>query len=504
MISFFRKFSHKAELRDLHNRVESLTATLRTLQETLAKTPLAPPDAKSVLAPPKPEISNKPKQTGIPLAIVGTRGHGQKHVAAFLKLKGCHIHTICDVDTAVGKAAADKIAAATGHRPKVAQNFDDVLADPAVKAVSISTPHHWHALSTVRALRAGKHVYIEKPVTHSYAEGPVVLSAAAKYKRVVQAGTQLRSNTSLQAAGEYMRSGKLGDITLVHCIVHKDRPPVPLSNTNNIPKSVDYDIWCGPAEMDDVTRSKFHYHWHWLWRLGNGALGNNGIHRIDGARMALDLKGHGDLTLSMGGRYGPKDSGETPNNMLTLHKFGDTWILQDILGLKPKPFHGLENAIVFYGSKGTIVYKTGYAALVDGDFKEIERFEGKQQNHYDDFLKAVAKDDPKAVRGDLAEAILSGDLCHFGNISYRVGKLSNFDDAAHQLRDLKVPEIVSDRLNALKENLDQNGLGPEIMIGDVLYHSDNMANPVGNNPAAINLLSTTYRKGYALPTVADV
>jgi len=378
-------------------------------------------------------------------------------------------------------------------------DFNDVLADKSVEAVSISTPHHWHALATVRALKAGKHVYIEKPITHSFAEGPVVLAAAKKYGKVVQAGTQLRSNTSLQAAGDYMRAGKLGDITLVHCIVHKDRPQVPLSNSTVIPKTVNYDLWCGPAAMDDVTRSKFHYHWHWLWRLGNGALGNNGIHRVDAARIALDLKGYGDLTVSMGGRYGPQDSGETPNNMLTLHKFGGTWVLQDILGLNPKPFHGLENAVVFYGTKGTIVYKTGYAALVDKKFKEVERFEGKQLNHYADFLTAVKANQPDAVRGDLAEAILSGDLCHFGNISYRVGRDASFDDARAVLDELKVPPMVSERLTALEENLAQNDVAKEIVIGDVLHHTDDPAKPFGDHPAAQALLSTPYREGYVLP-----
>ena len=500
MIGFLRKFSHKKELRELRQSVDTLNVTIKAMQKTMAANTAAQKTAAQ-----KGAAVKKPKPTGIPLAIVGTRGHGQKHIAAFLKLKGCYIHTICDVDTRVGKAAADKIATATGHRPKVVQDLDKVLADPAVKAVSIATPHHWHALSTVRALQAGKHVYIEKPITHSYAEGPVVLAAAAKYNRVVQAGTQLRSNTSLAAAGDYMRAGKMGDITLVHCIVHKDRPPVPLSNTNNIPATVDYDLWCGPADKDAVTRSKFHYHWHWLWRLGNGALGNNGIHRVDAARIALDLKGHGELTFSMGGRYGDQDSGETPNNMLSLQKFGGTWILQDILGLNPKPFKGLENAVVFYGTKGTIVYKGGYAALVDKNFKEIERFEGKQLSHYDNFLKAIAADDPAAVRGDLAEAILSGDLCHFGNISYRVGTTGSFDDATQKLRDLDVPEVVHDRLAALRENLVENTVTPQdIIIGDVLHHTGDADKPFGDNPAAEELLRTTYRDGYRLPSVDQV
>ena len=124
-----------------------------------------------------------------------------------------------------------------------------------------------------------------------------------------------------------------------------------------------------------MTRSKFHYHWHWFWDFGNGALGNNGIHRIDAARLALDLKGRGDLTLSIGGRFGDPDMSETPNTQLCLYRFGDTWVLQDVLGVKPKAYRGMENAVVFHGSEGVIVYKSGVATLCKPDFTPISTFE---------------------------------------------------------------------------------------------------------------------------------
>lgn len=484
MMKFLRRFSHKKELRELKRSVDSLNTSIKALNASLAKAG---------------GLSQMPSPTGIPLAIIGTRGHGMKHIAGFLKIKDCYIHTICDVDTALGKKAADEIEAQTGHRPKVVQDLRKVLADDAVAAVSIATPHHWHALATVWALQAGKHVYVEKPITHSYSEGPSVISAAKKYKQIIQAGTQLRSNTSLKAAGQYMQDGKLGDVTLVHCIVHKDRPPVPLSNTNKIPKTVDFDLWCGPAEKSEVTRSKFHYHWHWLWRFGNGALGNNGIHRIDAARFALDLKGMGEFTLSVGDRYGPDDSGETPNNMLTVQKFGKTWVLQDILGLNPDPFNGLENAVVFYGTEGTIVYKSGYAALVDKDFKELRRFEGKQNNHYDNFIKSIKANDPKLVKGDLVEAIASGDLCHFGNISFQLSEESDFASVKRQMENLDVPTVVLQRLEALRQNLQKNKVQETIKMGALLKHSQNANTPFLDNPDAQALLSYPYRKGYELP-----
>lgn len=487
------------EITELAIQIAELTKATKTLTSTIKGL-----DGKLAGAPVKMATAAKPAPTGLSIAILGTRGHGQRHIAQYTKLKGCYISYICDVDSKHGKAAVDQVEKLTGHRPKFVQDFREMLKDKSVDCISISIPHHWHALAVVLSLRAGKHVYVEKPVTHTFAESASIFAAARKYGKIVQTGTQLRSNTSLAAAGEYIRAGKLGEVELVHCIVHKDRPPTPLANESKIPATVDYDIWCGPAERMDVTRSKFHYHWHWLWEYGNGALGNNGIHRIDAARIALDLKGFGDLVLSCGGRYGPADSGETPNNMLTLHKFEDTWILQDILGLAPKPFHGMENAVIFYGTEGTIVYKTGYAALYDENFREVERFEGKQLNHYYNFLEAVRANDQSIARGSLEQGILSGDLCHLGNISYRAGRLADFAAVRAEFDKINAPEFVYERLDALEENLLDNKVAPEIVLGKTLWLKDDPVNPILRNKAASVMLYRHYREGFKLPAPEDV
>lgn len=481
--------------------IEDLNANIATLNANITDLRQAIINLSDEPAPQPESDDSKPLVT---IGIVGTRGHGQKHINAFSKLKNCRIAYVCDVDSKVGKASALKIEEAVGYRPKFVQDFRTMLQDKDLDAVSIATPHHWHALAAIECLRAGKHVYIEKPLTHSVAEGPSLMAAAEKYGKIVQAGTQLRSNSSLQAAGEYMRSGKLGKVELVHCITHKDRPPTPIAKESKIPLTVDYDLWCGPAPMDEVTRSKFHYHWHWLWRFGNGALGNNGVHRIDAARIALHLKGYGEKVLTVGGRYGPPDSGETPNNSLTVHKFGQTWILQDVLGLNPKPFHGIANAVIFYGSEGTIVYKSGYASLVDEEFKPTKRFKGKQLNHHYNFLLAIRENDQSVARGELQEGILSSDLCHIANISYRVGTKGTMSAARTALLDLDVPAMVMERFDALEENLTENKLDKEIIIGETLDLQNNQEKPFVNNPAATALLATDYREGFELPAPHEV
>ena len=447
----------------------------------------------------KKKVAMLTTDTPLNVAIVGVGGHGKNHIESFMKLNDCTISHVCDVDTKMGMAAVAHIHKVSGCKPAFVQDIRALLKVPAVDCVAIATPHHWHALAAIWALRAGKHVYLEKPISHTYSEGASVLAAAHKYGKVVQSGTQLRSNTSLAAAGSFMRGGGIGDIELVHCLTHKDRPAVPRSSESKIPATVDFDLWCGPAEKSEVTRSKFHYHWHWLWEFGNGALGNNGIHRIDAARIALDLKGYGDLVLSCGGRFGPPDSGETPNNMLTLHRYGKIWVLQDILGLAPKAFMGIENGIIFYGSKANIIYKSGYATLHDLDGALIRRFPGKQLDHFQNFLDAIRNNESGALRGDLKEGIISSDLCHFGNISYRTGAEAADAEIEKCLKSLSVPPLVLERFAAHRANLVDNGLCDPMILGRILKLSDE-GEPIVNDPAAAALLTRTYRAQFEVPS----
>ena len=487
--------------RNIHE-MKGATAPARTAPppEASADTPAAAPVVEPVHVPTPVQPPATPKAEAAPLrlGIVGTRGHGQKLISAFGALKQCQITHICDVDTKVSEETARTIKAKYGHQPAVVQDYRALLRQPDVDAVAIATPHHWHALMAIWALQAGKHVYLEKPVTHNLNEGPALLAAARKYGHVIQAGTQLRSNTSLAAAGEYMRAGRLGRIIGVHCLIHKNRPPMPLSDDNKIPASVDYDLWCGPAPKTRLTRSKFHYHWHWFWDYGNGALGNNGVHRIDAARIALDLRGLGDLVLSIGGRFGPRDNGETPNNQLTLHRFGDIWVLQDVLGLKPEPFRGIENGLLFYGTEGTIVYKSGKATLLDANGKPGSVFDGAQEDHHRNFVEAALTGSPDQARGDLQEAVISGDLCHLGNISYRLGQAADDTDITATLAGLKVPDFVQERMQAQRANLRKNGLQDRMVLGRVLRPAAS-GDPLGHDAEARALGRNSYRSPYTLP-----
>lgn len=469
---------------------DSLIASINKLEKSVAK--LEASVRGSQPEPPKGDLH---------VVIMGMRGHGQKHIENFAKIADCHIAYLCDVDSKVGNAAAEQVEKLTGHRPKVVQDLREALADPRVDIVSIAAPHHWHALAAIWALQAGKHVYLEKPLSHAYDEGASILAAAKKYGKVVQCGTQLRSNTSLAAAARYMQDGNLGDIDLVHCIVYKPRAAMP-NKKAAIPATVDYDLWCGPAELDPPTRGKFHYHWHWDWEFGNGALGNNGIHRIDVARIGLGLEGLGDAVFSFGGRFGEPDSGETPNTQVAVHKFGETWVVQEVYGLKQPAHKTVTNGIIFEGSKGTVIYQAGKASLCDTKGGVVHVFDGKQENHYRNFINAVKKNDPSAAKGDPYEGHISSALCHVANISHRIGQVGTDEEILAALDKMDAPDKVKSFVGRARANLTNNAVDAQMTMGQLLEIDER--NLFLGNERAQQLLSRSYREPYVVPAPEDV
>jgi len=451
-----------------------------------------------------PKAAPAPDPNGpVNVALLGARGHGRKHLDAFLADPLCRVGYICDVDLAVGTTAAKHAKKRSGLLPNVVQDFREALADEAVDAVSIALPHHWHAPAAIWALQAGKHVYLEKPTTHVHSEAAPLEAAHQKHPGFVQAGTQLRSNTGLQRAAEFMQSGGIGDIDLVHCITYKPRASMPDTGPAQIPPTVDYDMWCGPAEKTDPTRSRFHYHWHWFWEFGNGALGNNGIHRMDVARIGLGLEGLGDEVLSFGGRFGPADAGETPNSHIVIHRFGDTWVVHEIIGMPTGAHLGIQNGVVFHGSTGAVAYVNGKTSVIDDRGEVVQAFTGRQDNHYTNFLEAVTSRDETKIAGNLAESNISSSLCHLGNISYRTGETAADGDVDAAVDAMGAPPEVQRMRSRLRLNVVANGENGDFVLGRRLDLGD-MAAPIVNDAAAERLLTKSYRDPYGVPAADQV
>jgi len=220
----------------------------------------------------------------IRVAVVGFGGRGKDHIKEFGEVKGVRLVALCDVDRDILEKEV-KTCDKAGLKVEGYSDIRKLLENKDIDAISIATPNHWHSLCAIWAVQAGKDVYVEKPVSHNVWEGRQLVTAARKYQRIVQTGTQSRSSSGLREAIEWVRAGNIGKIQRVHGLCYKRRPSIgKVDGPQPVPTSVDYDLWCGPAPKAPLMRKKLHYDWHWVWPTGNGDLGNQGIHEMDVSR----------------------------------------------------------------------------------------------------------------------------------------------------------------------------------------------------------------------------
>ncbi|MBE7559018.1 Gfo/Idh/MocA family oxidoreductase [bacterium] len=248
----------------------------------------------------------------IRIAVIGVGGKGTDHAKSFPKLPGVRLVAVCDAD----RKHTDRIVEYFKKENQSVKAYTDlrrVLDDPEIDAITTATPNHWHALIGVWACQAGKHAFIEKPVSHNIWEGRQLVAAARKYRRVVAAGTHNRSSQGLRAALQYLREGNLGKIKLARGFCYKRRPSIgKVAGPQPIPDSVDYNLWCGPAPMEPLTRTGFRTTTGISGRRPGRDIGNQGIHEMDMCRWALGEKGLAPRVFSIGGRFGYDDDGDPP------------------------------------------------------------------------------------------------------------------------------------------------------------------------------------------------
>ena len=346
-------------------------------------------------------------------AVIGCRIRGRVHAREFAKLPGVEVAYVCDPDAQLCNELATAVEEQTGKRPREVADLRTIFDDASIDTVSIAAPNHWHALSAIWAMQAGKDVYVEKPVSHNISEGRRIVQAARKLGRICQAGTQNRSRGDLAAAAKYIRDGQLGEVTLARTIIYGRRGSIGPKQEIPIPENVDFNLWLGPGTEEKITRSQLHYDWHWVWDTGNGELGNNNIHYVDICRWLIGLQGLGESVISVGGRYGYEDAGETPNTQLVFHKFaspgksdteGSTGesgltIIQEVRGLKSDPFSDKFKAgHVIHGTDGFIAEGSLFA--LNGEF--VKRFDGPSENHFENFVNAVRSRRHSDLRADIA------------------------------------------------------------------------------------------------------
>jgi len=373
----------------------------------------------------------------IRVAVVGIRSQGANHINWFRAIPGVRVVAICDAD----KAFVDREAAKFGERNETVDTYIDyrkLLEDKSIDAVIVAAPNHWHSLMGVWACQAGKDVYIEKPVSHNIWEGRQVVKAARKYNRIVQAGTQRRSDTGLMEAFEWIKQGNLGKVKLARNVVYVERGSIgKVNGPQKLPESVDYDLWSGPATLEPLMRQNLHYDWHWVWPTGNGDFGNNGIHFVDTCRWATGASRLARRVISVGGRFGYLDDGTTANTQIVYLDYEEAPILCEVRGLPhAKGDPAMDN---YLGTRAeTVVHcEGGYFVggwAYDNDGEKIRQFNRTDgAGHHASFIDAVRSRKPSDLHAEILDGHLSSALCHMGNISHRLGGVAGPDEIREAL-----------------------------------------------------------------------
>ena len=457
----------------------------------------------NVLAADEPQTKSPNERLNV--AVVGVKGRGGTHIGAFAGRKDTVITHICDADSAIGQSRAKEVAKRQGDvEPKFVEDIRAVCDDPSIDIVSIATPNHWHALGAIWAIQAGKDVYVEKPVSHNVSEGRRIVEAARKYNKICQTGTQSRSNPGMIEAIKFVQSGEIGKCTLARGLCYKPRGSIGARGKYEPPKSVNYDLWTGPAAMQPLTRPQLHYDWHWQWPYGNGDLGNQGIHQMDLARWGLGKTGLSKGVISYGGRFGYEDAGDTANTQVVVHDYDDKSLVFEVRGLKTDSYKGSKIGVIFDCEDGYVVMTSYHSgAAFDNEGKKIRDFSGGA-DHFANFLTAVRSRKHEDLNADIEEGHYSSALCHMGNISYRLGGEMKTEAAMERMAGVGTTDNAKETFQRTLDHLSSNGVNPEnIQVGlDLAF--DPKTETFEGNADANTMLTREYRAPFVVPAAGEV
>ncbi len=382
----------------------------------------------------------------INIAVIGCGGRGGSHVNSFCELKdnkNVLLKTICDVDelriAEKGKTVEQKI----GIKPSTEWDMRRIFEDTEIQAVSFATPNHWHALGTIWACQAGKHVYVEKPACHNVLEGQKMIEASRKYNVRVQVGSQNRSIINIMEAIKFLHDGGIGEVYMARGLCYKPRDSFGIAKDSEPPATLHYDMWLGPAAWRPYNEKHGHYNWHWFWDTGNGDTGNQGVNEMEILRWGLNRHELPVSIFSDGGIYGidPKECAqETPNTQTCTFKYNDGKIIEfETRGRYTNSESSLDIKIghMFYGTDGYMELAAGtglwkaFRQREGKPFKSSDDDKSKQSSsgevsHFGNFLDAIRSGKNETLHCDIRDGFYSSALPALANISYRLERKLKF------------------------------------------------------------------------------
>lgn len=376
------------------------------------------------------------------IGIIGTGGQGLSNMRAIMK----HVVAVCDVDKTHAATAAAAVEKANGTRPKVFADYRKLLEDTSIDAVLVATPDHWHALPSIEACLAGKDVYCEKPLTLFIEEGKTLVKAARKTKRIVQCGSQQRSEARFLKAAEYVRNGRLGKIKRVLVgLVGVNWTKDPLTQDSTPPPELDYDMWLGPAPHRPYNKQRVHYYFRFFWDYSGGQMTNWGAHHLDIAQWALGMDDSGPSEIVGKGDFDPEKRFEVPSAFSITYKYANGVVIECqsptpkvaplIPDRKEQAMEILDGkteftGCIFEGEKGLLYVNRGVIRVWPEEIFEAPLSDSdvrlhKSTQHHQDWLASIKSRKPPIC--DAAIGHRSATVCHLGNIAIRSGRKIQWD-----------------------------------------------------------------------------
>lgn len=445
------------------------------------------------------------------IAVAGVNGRGSSHIAGWLDQPNVEIAYLIDPDRDVLDRRLKGLNAKAQGRftCKGVADVRQALEDKNLDAISVATPNHWHSLITIWAAQAGKHVYVEKPMSHDIAEGRVALEAQKKYNVVVQHGTQSRSSAANAGLHQAIHEGKFGKLKISYGYACKPRSGIGFKEPSDPPANLDWNLWRGPAMIDQFHGNLVHYNWHWFWRSGNGELNNQGTHQLDMAFWALDPQvAHPRRAMAIGGRFQWNDQGQTPNTLFGIAEYPNgQYVFFNVRNVNYEGYqHQVENEYYFEDG-GKIVRGKYYAkGSEQGEKVSVPPGHVTPGGNWAAFIAACRAGDPQMANGNASQAHHSCTLGHLINNSYRLGKKVPFNAKAGRFGDNKDAYEHFMKLHAIM----RDGVGvpedkAEYVVGPWLTFDGEAERFTGEFAAEANkLVQDAHRPGFQVPAADKV
>ncbi|MEA4918895.1 Gfo/Idh/MocA family oxidoreductase [Proteiniphilum sp.] len=382
----------------------------------------------------KSAISGVSANDKMNVALIGCRGMGWSNLMDFMPHKEVQCVALCDIDKSVLDSRGKELSGMQQTKFDLYNDYRHILDRKDVDAVIIGTPDHWHCLQFVDTCKAGKHVYVEKPISNSIAECDVMVAAAQKYDRIVQVGQQQRSARLWKEMVDYLHSGILGRIGRVHVWANFNYAAIPNRVPDSeVPEGVDFQRWLGPAPDRTFNKNRFHGLWRMFWDYGGGLMTDWGVHLLDMVLWAMNINSMPNSIQGSGGNFlFPEGAHETFDTQSVQYKFDDfmlTW--ENNAGIESGPY-GKNYGIAFIGTNGTLVAnRDDWQVYPERDKIASKTVKADYQDHKDhvtNFLSCVKNGDKKTAC-PIETGSLSAKYAHLGNIASRIkGVTLQYDD----------------------------------------------------------------------------